>query len=391
MMSELVTRRYRFKLHPSAAQAAIMREQLGMMVDLWNALKQRVEDTYSREKRMLSYYDLTNEITGLRHACPEWATIPAVTAHRVAKHLIEAYAAFFRRLKGGEKRAGYPKWMRRDRGDCIPLGTMDKTGWTFVQRADNHRSWRLHYKSVTEVKDRARWIHARGVFPVDVEEWRNADILWRDGRWWLSICVDMFPRRKRGRDPIRLTLDLIDDLAEEFDTPEELVELRLLADEIDELKSERDRRFPRGSKVAEADKQDLCDLKEDISRLSAYIARRRANCLHGLSARIVRRAKIVHITMPPIKASTKTGRGDKKTWGANVKTVAAINRNALSFAPAMLVQMIEYKCAEAGIPCTITKQPGPLAVGGELVSAGKLLRQTSRIIKKESGETYVNL
>src|SRR3954465_4257386 len=114
MIENHVTRRYLFKLYPTVEQAINLHEQRKMMADLWNALKQRREDVYRRERRSLTYFDLTNEITTLRHECPEWADIPAITAHRVAKWLTDSYQAFFRRLKAGEE-PGYPGWKRRER------------------------------------------------------------------------------------------------------------------------------------------------------------------------------------------------------------------------------------------------------------------------------------
>jgi transposase len=401
------TRRYQFKLYPTDDQAAIMHEQRAMMADLWNALKQRCEDVYRREghdrrqhnrlceiegratdKKPLSltYMDLTNEITGLRHACPEWEVIPALTSHRVAKCLIDAYQAFYRRLKAGERQAGYPKWRRRKDGACIPLGTMGGSGWKFRRDPRHQQSWSLHYKSVTSVKNRSSWMHARGLLPAEAEAYRNADILWRDGDWWLSICVDLPPRRLPGRHRMTIEFDLIDGMAivnGELEQADDLIEMRALGDDLDRLKAERDTRFPYGRRRSPADEEELTERNAEIAELSAYLARRRRNFLHVWTARLVARASDITIIAPrSIKQVTQTPRGDEREWGANVATASLVNRHVLNYAPAMAIAMLKYKSEEAGIRCDVVEDAAPKpAVGEKLVAAGKAIRKMKRAIR----------
>lgn len=432
------TRRYVFKLYPNADQAAVLHEQREMMADLWNALKQRIEDTYRRERRMLSFFDLTNEITTLRHECPEWEVVPAITSHRVAKVLTEAYAAFFRRVKSGEA-PGYPRWRAKKNAAGIPLGTMAKTGWRLVQREDNPRSWRLHYGSVTDIRQPATWIHARGALPAPPDKWRNGDILWRDRRWWLSLCVDLpgsagtesEPRnpsiigsagteshvppatgsseneRRTGRgtacwpadkagvgvSPIRIEFDLIDSFARLFAGSEEKPRaqwpfgnvyaryLDALQEDIDRLKSERDQRWPHGKRRNDDEQREFVAQSQEIAALFARATRIRTNALHVWTAGIVARASDLTIIAPDLRRDIKTPRGDKKQWGANVDAVSTLNRSILAQAPGLAIQMLEYKAAQKGIRCDVVKAP-MLVVGSELVTAGKTVRQARRQLKR---------
>lgn len=387
-------RRYLFKLYPTREQADILHEHRKMCADLWNACKQRREDVYRREKRSLTFFDLTNEITELRHECPEWAAVPAVTAHRVAKWLTDAYAAFFRRCKSGEA-PGYPQWRARARSTTIPLGTMAKTGWTLRQRTDNPLSWSLHYGPCSRVRDPKTWIHARGCLPAEAIDWRNGDIIWRDDCWWLSICVEMKPRRVAGREALTIELDLIDEFArvttpgppgvqrERSSTPEDLTRAKVLQDQKDELQSAFDLKWPRGKRRSDEEQIEFLEARREISQLAAYIARIRKNALHVWSARIVAQASDLTVKAPPVKQMTKTPRGDAKNWGANVEIVAEINKNTLSSAPATAIAMLQYKAEEAGIRCDIVEDEAPaIAVGSDLVHAGKELRSARRKMKE---------
>jgi hypothetical protein len=140
---------------------------------------------------------------------------------------------------------------------------------------------------------------------------------------------------------------------------------------------ERDRRYRRGSwRWREA--------KRIIARRKAREARRRREALHVWTTRLVRNACDLTVVSPRIKQHTQSPRGNAAEWGANVETVSMLNRNTLSQAPASAVQMLTYKAAEASIRCDVIIDEAPLlAVGHDLVAAGKSHRRTKRAIKKE--------
>lgn len=371
-------RRYRFKLYPTPMQADALHAQRRMMVDLWNAMKQRIEDVYRREGRFLDYVKLCDEITELRHACPEWQAVPVGTSKRIAKTLTDGYLAFF-----NHDRQGPPRWrgFRDDVG--IPLGTVPFGGWKLHQRTDNPLSWTLHYKSITKRTDKTTWIHARGCLPVEPTDWRNADILFDGRNWFLSIVIDVPSRRVIGRWPIRLNFDLIDHfvtvngIAEE---PDGMTALQLIADEIDGMKSKRDLQFPRRRRRTDEEQLECRSQSAAIRNRAGYLTRCRNNALHVWTARIIERASDLTITAPTIKERTKSPRGDATAWGSNVETVSTLNRHVLSFAPARAIAMLQYKAEEAGIRCDVVTPADPsIAVGGDLVVIGKSIRRARRV------------
>src|SRR5580765_3609467 len=176
-----VLRRYIFQLYPTAAQAEILREQCAMMVDLWNALLQRHEDIYRRtrgqrgvlhseDRSSYTFFDMTAEITILRAECHEWAALSVWSAHRVAKALADAFAAFFRRAKAGAgAQSGYPRYRPRRAGSRVPhmhnLPPGKKSGsgsgcrlTVAPRRADDVLNHTLAVKGIDGK------IHARGIF-----------------------------------------------------------------------------------------------------------------------------------------------------------------------------------------------------------------------------------
>lgn len=401
-----VMRRYSFRLYPIAEQMSALHEQRQMMVDLWNALLQRHEDIHRRtrgqrgvvhcdDRANYTFFDMTAEITELRRECSEWAALSVWSAHRIAKALDEAYKAFFRRARDGAGRqSGYPRYQRRRDGMRIPhlhnlppgRKSGSGSGCRLMPGASNRNRIRTSVRDChLIVKGIDGPIHARGKFPIEPLTKKNADIIWRDGKWWFSICVEMAPRRAPGGTATTVEFDLIDGLARingELSTPDKLIDAKLLAERIDDLKSDRDRRWPRRA----PHDHDWQDAQAEVSRLSAHEARLRRECLHVWTTRIVDQASDLTIRMPRISEHVTSARGDAARWGVEVPTVSALNRNTLSYASAMAAAMLKYKAEEAGIRCDVIHDEAPaIAVGEKLVAAGQMQRRARRAIKRRSG------
>ncbi len=145
---------------------------------------------------------------------------------------------------------------------------------------------------------------------------------------------------------------------------------------IDALKSNRDKRYKRGSIRWRRE-------KARAARLSAREARQRSEALHLWSSRIIAQASALEVTTPVIKKETASGRGTAQKWGAAVRIKAELNRHILSMAPASAVQMLAYKAEEAGIEFVLVKDEAPvIAVGNDLVETTKVARRARRKLKE---------
>ena len=272
---------------------------------------------------------------------------------------------------------------------------------------EKHTSWRLHMRGVPGA------IKARGGFPVEPESFKTADIRYYDGAWWFSVCVAMPARREIGTRDLRVELDLIDKFASVTGANGELITglsspfstegkgepngarqeaSRARGDEgyafvLNQAPetasrapaddgSERDRRFKRFS----------CRWRREnarIARMKAREARQRREALHRWTTKIARLARAVEIITPP-KRALRTGRGNKAFPGAEVATIAALNRHVTAQAPASAVQMLEYKLAEAGAVCVTTaREDHKIGVGKDLRAAAISHRRAKRAVKQK--------
>jgi hypothetical protein len=91
----------------------------------------------------------------------------------------------------------------------------------------------------------------------------------------------------------------------------------------------------------------------------------------------------ITIIAPPV-SDMRTGRGAEQKHGAQVETIAMLNRSVRSKAPASAIQMLEYKTTEAAIRCDVVKAPEhQIQIGGELRAAAIAARKARRIAKRE--------
>lgn len=521
----MLLRRYTFKLYPNAVQEAALAEQARMCAQLWNALLEMRETFYRRaklrgdKKTSLTAFDQGRDLTELRAALPEWRAMPRGTQERVCGDLDLAFKSFFRRAKAGAgAQSGYPRFKSVRRADAIPLREPVKSCWTFENtahsgparksepnggdessRARGEEGSRCSSTALTKRSSRARgeegiasrisapltassrargagpsgaWrfqmrgipgaIKARGRFPANPASFKTADIMFRDGAWWLSICVTFDAARiVAGSEKLTIRLNLIDEFASvedangrcapgltnpflterkgEFATQSkamlgvtcgepalmgetqatfaspasaaacgepalvgetqadrrsglgavacrgpalvgeaQVVEVAPIA--FDAIQSQTDRRFKRLS-------IRWTRGRDRAARISAKDARRRRDALHRWTSAIIRSASDLTVIAPAIKDSIRSGRGNAQFHGAQVKTIAALNRRVMEQAPAAAIAMLAYKAEEAGVRCDIVRDAShEITIGRDLRATAIAGRKAAKKLRTQKGK-----
>jgi putative transposase len=106
---------YKYKLHPTPAQAQALEAVLWRCRMLYNtALEQRRVWWQRGQGISATYYQQKAELPDIKAAFPEYAAINGQVLQDVLLRVERAYHAFFRRLMAGET-PGYPRFQGRDR------------------------------------------------------------------------------------------------------------------------------------------------------------------------------------------------------------------------------------------------------------------------------------
>ena len=101
---------FRYRLRPTKAQEAALTEQLRLCRQLYNcALEERI-GAYKKARKTISGYDQMKYLTEIKAALPEYKGVYSQVLQDVLKRLDKTYQSFFRRVKQGAKKVGFPRF-----------------------------------------------------------------------------------------------------------------------------------------------------------------------------------------------------------------------------------------------------------------------------------------
>ena len=105
---------YRYRLLPSKRQHAALVAICEAQRQLYNAALEERIDCYRKTGKGRSYMDQCKSLTVCRQELSEMAVLPNRLQRWTLKRLDDAYAAFFRRLKLRNGKAGFPRFRGKD-------------------------------------------------------------------------------------------------------------------------------------------------------------------------------------------------------------------------------------------------------------------------------------
>lgn len=161
---------YKYRLLPSRGQHDKLRAALDHTRDLYNAALQERIDCYRKTGRGRSWPDQCKALTELR-SDPAWTDYSVSLQRWPLKQVDLAFAAFFRRLKARDGKAGFPRfrgceWFRT-------FGFLDRDGWV-VQGV------RLRMKGIGSVR-----LHLHRPLPSTPTTCK----IKREGRHWFALLT----------------------------------------------------------------------------------------------------------------------------------------------------------------------------------------------------------
>ncbi|HLW00718.1 MAG TPA: transposase [Ktedonobacterales bacterium] len=120
-MTETRRKAYKFKLCPTPEQEQKLDWTLWRCRELYNAALAERKEAWSMCQVSIGYYEQKRDLPAIKALRPEYQDIHAHVLQDVMKRLDKAFAAFFRRVKAGEK-PGYPRFQGRDRYHSFTYG-----------------------------------------------------------------------------------------------------------------------------------------------------------------------------------------------------------------------------------------------------------------------------
>lgn len=117
---------YKYRIYGSRKTISNANHWLGLCCNLYNsALAERIY-AYKMQGVYLSYYEQKRELPELRKENPEYLLIDAQTLQDVFNRLNKAFQNFFRRVREGNRKAGFPRFKGKGWYDSF---TLMQHGW----------------------------------------------------------------------------------------------------------------------------------------------------------------------------------------------------------------------------------------------------------------------
>jgi putative transposase len=169
-------RTYNYPLRPNVAQTRTLDSWLGACQRLYNGALEERREAYRKQGVSLSLYDQHKELTELRTTDVEYTDISVWVLRSVLQRLDDAYRAFFRRVKLGQK-PGFPRFRSRDR----------YTSFSFLSNGVQLlRGHHLHVPKLGFVR-----VHLYRPLPANAAIKLARVKRCADGTWRLSLVVDL--------------------------------------------------------------------------------------------------------------------------------------------------------------------------------------------------------
>lgn len=180
----MMRKTYKYRLYPTVAQTNALEEQLGEACRLYNAALQERRDAYRSTGVSLNYYDQANQLKDIRSS-GDLGLANFSASQDVLRRVDKTFQAFFRRVKTGAEKPGYPRFKARRRFDS----------YTFPSWNDGCRltdAGRLYLQGVGHLK--VKW-HRPLVGTV-----KTVTVKRQAGKWFACFSVEYVADAVPDRD-----------------------------------------------------------------------------------------------------------------------------------------------------------------------------------------------
>jgi putative transposase len=313
----------RYRLTPTPAQEAVLRDHCGHARYTWNLAVEQHSHWHPGRVSAPGYLEQCRQLTAARAAHPWLAAGSQTVQQQALRDFTQAIAAFF----DPASPAGRPSWRKAGRDE----------GFRIVGRG---RQWDVRRVSrhVGEVwVPKAGWVRFRWsrTVPPDAKSYRVT--LDRAGRWHVAFAVIPAPVPAPGNGQV-VGIDRGVAVSAALSTGQLLHAPALTARERTRL-----RRLQRKLARATRGSNRRGRVKHAIARLKARETDRRKDWAEKTSTDLARQFDVIRVEDLKIKKMTRSAKGTRENPGRGVRQKAGLNRGILVSGWGLLVRRLGDK------------------------------------------------
>jgi len=122
---------YKYRIYPTKKQTQILEHNLELCNQLYNHLLEERINTYKETGKSISKYDQQKKLTVFKKLFPEFQEIYSHILLDVTDRVDYAFKGFFRRVKTGKEKPGFPRFKSEDRYHSFTYWETD--GWKLAE------------------------------------------------------------------------------------------------------------------------------------------------------------------------------------------------------------------------------------------------------------------
>jgi len=174
---KITQRTFKFRIYPSKAQTTCLNNTLALCCELYNGELQERRDAYRLERKSIRYVEQANQLPDIKAARPELNDIHSQVLQEGLRRLDKAFQNFFRRVKEGKEKAGFPRFKSRRRYDSF----------TYAQSGFESKAGKLRLSKIGDVKIK---LHR----PIEGKVKTLTITRTATGKWYACFSVECTPK-----------------------------------------------------------------------------------------------------------------------------------------------------------------------------------------------------
>ena len=314
----------RYRLLPTPAQEAVLRDHCGHARYVWNLAVEQHSHWHSGRRSAPGYLEQCRQLTQARAEHPWLAAGSQTVQQQALRDFTQAMAAFF----DPGNPAGRPSWRKAGRDEGFRI--TGRRGRQWDVRRVSHKVGQVWVPKAGWVG--FRWSRA---VPAGVKSYRVK--MDRAGRWHVAFAAVPDPIPAPGTGEV-VGIDRGVAVSAALSTGELLHLPGLTARERTRL-----RRLERKLARAKRGSNRRGGVRHAIARLRARESDRRKDWAEKVSTDIARRFEVIRAEDLQIGTMTRSAKGTPENPGRNVRAKAGLNREILRSGWGLLVRRLEEK------------------------------------------------
>jgi len=313
-----------YRLLPTAAQQAVLRDHCGHARYIWNLAVEQHSHWHPGRKSAPGYLEQCRQLTAARAEHPWLAAGSQTVQQQALRDFTQAMAAFYDPASPARR----PSWRKAGRDE----------GFRITGRCGRQWDVRRVSRNTGEVwVPKAGWVRFRWsrAVPPGAKSYRVT--LDRAGRWHVAFAVIPAPVPAPGNGRT-VGIDRGVAVSAALSTGQMLHAPALTAREQTRL-----RRLQRKLARATRGSNHRGRVKHAIARLRARETDRRKDWAEKVSTGIARRFDLIRVEDLQIGNMTRSGKGTRENPGRNVRAKAGLNRGILASGWGLLVRRLQDK------------------------------------------------